>query len=278
VRGSPAELFSGSVLLAVPHMDDCVLACGGTLALLPDPTRVQVVYASDGRRSPAPLFPGRDAVPDDLFAVRAAEARAALGHLGVPAANLHFLGLPDACLERHEPMLAAALAERIETLRPDHVLAPFRYDCNRDHVSLAAVAKRECGRAAARPVLSEYFVYYRWRMLPGRDVRRYLRPELLWQVDIGAASARKREALDLFVSQTTRYYPWQTRPNLLPGLLDEVSAGPECFLRAPASLRGADVFTGARAWIRVAHRLEPVLKEAKDRAVALLRRGSGRRA
>ena len=38
-------------------------------------------------------------------------------------------------------------------------------------------------------------------------------------------------------------------------------------------LAGTRVFAGPTVWIRMAHRLEPMLKKRKDQAVALLKRG-----
>lgn len=260
------ELLPGRVLLAVPHMDDGVLACGGTLAQLSDPSRVHVLYASDGRGSPEPVVPWRDRVTDDLFEVRRAEATAALGRLGIPAEQLHFLELPDGQLRRNAAQLRAGLGALVERLAPERLLAPFRYDQNPDHLAVHAAA-RHC----AAPSLVEYFVYYRMRFLPGGDLRDYLRPELRTEVDIGRVSSEKRAALDCFSSQTTRFYPWQTRPNLTEELLDEVSRGPESFVcDAPAAGR---VFARGSSRIRILHRLEPALKRPKDRALALLRRG-----
>jgi LmbE family N-acetylglucosaminyl deacetylase len=274
----PSEIFAGRVLIAVPHMDDGVLACGGTLARLPDPARVHVVYATDGSRSPAPLIPWLDAAPADLAGVRAEEARAAMGHLGVPPENLHFLGLPDSRLRRHLPALESALRDLVRRLRPDHLLAPFRYDRNPDHLAVNRAATGLLGRGGEAPLLSEYFVYYRWRMLPGGDLRDYIDPDLLMRIEIGEVSRRKREALSLFRSQTTRYCSWQRRPNLTAELLDEVSGTPEIFLRSDPERSGAAVFTRLVPWIRVAHRLEPALKKRKDQVVALLRRGFASRA
>jgi hypothetical protein len=112
------------------------------------------------------------------------------------------------------------------------------------------------------------------RFLPGGDLRDHLQPALRSEVDITAGSKLKRVALDCFASQTTRFYPWQTRPNLTPALLDDVSAAPESFVcDAPA---GAAVFVRNATRIRILNRLEPTLKRPKDRTLALLRRGLSR--
>jgi LmbE family N-acetylglucosaminyl deacetylase len=266
--------FQGTILLAVPHMDDCVLGSGGLLALLPDKARVHVCYATDGARSPAPLLPWRDRVPQDLVEIRRSEARAALTFLGVPAANIHHLDLPDSRLRHHMAELRHGMDRVIDATRPDCILAPFRYDRHPDHLAVhQAVSRGVEGRDVQ---IMEYFVYQRWRLLPSGDVRTHIRPQHLVAVRIDAVSGRKRAALDLFRSQTTRFFDWQTRPVLSPQFLDDVSDGAEVFLRYDRSLAGPAIFAPAsRWWIRIAHRLEPALKKGKDRLVELVKRGIG---
>jgi N-acetylglucosamine malate deacetylase 1 len=270
---SVGDFFAGSGLIMVPHMDDEVLACGGTMALLPNKAAWHVVYATDGMGSPEPVLPWRDKVSPDLGRIRQAEARAATALLGLPPENVHFLNLPDGRLRRHTPALRQALLQRVARLQPDHLLAPFRYDRHPDHLALNHTVMRLVQEGAFRGALTEYFVYHRWRLLPAGDVRRYVRPGLLHQIDVTAVSAQKREALDCFKSQTTCFYPWQMRPNLTPELLDEAGRAPELFLRFDATLPGTAVFQHTVPWIRIAHRLEPILKKRKDRLVAWWRRG-----
>lgn len=273
----PAELFEGVILLAVPHMDDEILGCGGTLARLPDPGRVHVVYATDGRRSPEPLLPWSDRVDREQLALdRAEEAREALESLGVPREQLHFLGLPDSGLQGCGAELLEGLRDRIEVVRPRHLLAPFRYDRHPDHLALNRAAT-ECRRSGAVPELTEYFVYHHSRLLARGDVRAYIPAEALVSVDVESVARRKYEALRCFRSQTTRYFPWQTRPNLTEELLQEVSRAPEVFLRYDPGVDGAAIFETGAIWIRLANRLEPLLKKRKDQLVALSKRVLGRR-
>jgi len=263
----PTDVFSGTTVVFAPHMDDCVLGCGGTLARLADRSAVHMVYVTDGRRAPAPELPWCDRVSADLAEIRASEAGLAMAFLGLPSGNVHFLGLPDGRLRGCMPRLRRAMTAVVEELRPEVVIAPFRFDRHPDHLAVHEVA-------ASLPVPRnfEYFVYYRWRLLPGGDLRRYLSPEDVLNVEIEEVAETKRAALALFRSQTTRLYAWQSRPVLSPALLDEFSRGPETFLRWEPGRRGAAVFTGTRTWIRIAHWLEPLLKERKDRALALWRR------
>jgi LmbE family N-acetylglucosaminyl deacetylase len=267
----PAEVFQGVVLITIPHMDDGVLACGGTIAKLPNKEQVHLIYATDGMRSPAPVLPWCDSISPDLGEVRATEARAAMRYLGVPQENIHFLSLPDGRLKKHAETLQRLLIEQMEWIRPDHVLTPFRYDHHADHLALNQAATAVHRRYQAQ--LTEYFVYYRWRLLLEGDVRQYIHPQHLFAVNLEDVATQKRTALDCFKSQTTQFYAWQTRPNLTPKLLDEVSQEPECFLKYDASWAGAAIFTKSATWIRLAHRLEPFLKKKKDQGIALWCRG-----
>jgi LmbE family N-acetylglucosaminyl deacetylase len=272
-----ADFFAGSGLILVPHMDDEALACGGTIALLPDKAAWHLVYFTDGLGSPEPVLPGRDTVSPDLGQIRQAEARSAMALLGIPPDNVHFLNLPDGRLSQHQVAVDEAVAYWVRQLQPDHLLVPFRYDRHPDHLALNRAAVRLARNGRWPGQISEYFVYYQWRLLPQGDVRRYIRPGLLHAVDITAVTPQKRAALDCYASQTTRFYPWQARPNLTAELLDAVSQAPEIFLRYDHGMAGTAVFSHAVPWIRLAHRLEPFLKKRKDRLVAWWRRGIGAR-
>lgn len=268
----PDAVMTGVILIAVPHMDDEALACAGTIARIRDKSRIHLVYATDGMRSPEPVLPWRDVVSANLGSIRRSESIAAMTKLGVPADNLHFLNLPEAELERHRDRLRDGLEGLLRRLRPQHVLAPFRFDRHRDHIAINAAVIHLAPGMEPSPQLWEYFVYHRWRLLPRRDIRAYIRPPSLCQVDIAAVAGLKRAALACFTTQTTRYYSWQSRPNLTATLLDAVSREPEAFVRYDAALPGAAILERLVPWIRLAHRLESPLKRKKDRAIAVWQR------
>lgn len=272
----PVARFQGTILIAAPHMDDEALACGGLITRLPQKEFIHIVYATDGMKSPAPIVPWRDAISPDLGRTRMDESRAAMRRLGVPTRNTHFLGLPEAELRAHRPALRDCLLDLIERLQPDCIFIPFRYDRHPDHLVLnEVVTKAHRDGNFDQAQLIEYFVYYRWRLLPQRDIRRYIAPQHLLEVDIKQAAAQKRRALDCFRSQTTIYYDWQTRPILTPTLLDEECAGSERFLTTAHTAPGTAVFTRAVTWIRIVHRLEPFLQRWKYRVGAFIRRSLG---
>ncbi len=268
----PERVFRGRLCVTVPHMDDCVLACGGTVARLARGSDVHFVYATDGARSPPARFPWTD-LPPGLGETRKTETRQALGLLGIPESNLHFLDLPDGRLRRHGGELRGALASRLRDLSPDQVLLPFRYDRHPDHLALHGAVRDSVRLAGLEAELLEYFVYYRWRLLPGRDVRAHLREDAVIRIDIAEERVRKRRALDCFRTQTTCYFPWQDRPILTRGLLDEVCSGPEVFLRLGANRASSEIFARWGPWFRIVHRIEPPLKRLKDVARRAMGRG-----
>ena len=115
----PEELFQGVLALAIPHMDDEVLACGGTIAGLPHKERIHCIYATNGAMSPVPPYPWLGTVSSELAAIRMEEAREALKVLGIPEENIHFLGFPDGRLASHLSDLEQALIALIHKLQPE---------------------------------------------------------------------------------------------------------------------------------------------------------------
>lgn len=261
-----AALAPGPVLVTVPHMDDEALGCGGLLAALPDKSQVTVVYLTSGRGSESLSMPGvRVDTSIDMGAIRRRESLDALARLGLAEEQAVFLDVPDYGVARDRARVRARLADLMASRRPATVLTPFRYDRHTDHVALSRIVRELLGAGNERTALLEYFVYYRWKLLPSGDVRRYIRPAQLAAFDPGASASAKREALACFTSQTTNYFPWQTRPVLSAELLDEVCAGPEIYLRAAPRARDAELFTLPPAVLRAVHTLEPWLKRNKDR-------------
>ena len=272
----PDQVFKGVSLIAAPHMDDGVLACGGTIARLSQKDQIHVAYATDGTKSPWPLYSWLGSATPDLGSIRKQEARSALKVLGLSERNAHFLGLPDGDLKHHMNVLSQSLAELTKNLGPDRIFVPFRYDRHPDHLALNRAVVQMLHSASCNVELIEYFVYYRWQLLPGRDVRKYIRSDRLMRVDIQAYADQKKQALECFKSQTTRFSDWQERPILTRERVNQVSQAPELFLRYDPSAPGAAVFSKFGAWIPFVHLVEPVLKQKKEQMLALLRIGMSR--
>lgn len=266
------QVKQGAILITVPHMDDEVLACGGTIAKLQQKERIHVVYATDGMKSPAPLMPWIDKTSPDLGIIRMGESKAAMNYLGIPEENITFLSLPESQLESNITALNRSLKGLVKHTRPSYILLPFRYDRHPDHLALNHVIMDIYRQGLHQATLLEYFVYYRWRLLPTGDVRNYVHPQYLLEVDIQDVSVQKRRALEKFKSQTTKFYSWQMRPILTDILLEDVSQTPELYLQYDPSVPGTKVFSRAVTWIRLVHRMEPFLKKWQYQVGAFLRR------
>jgi LmbE family N-acetylglucosaminyl deacetylase len=252
-------------------MDDETLGCGGTMALHEDKQQVHCVFCTDGAESPAPLLPWQGRVDPGLPERRRKEAVAALGVLGVPPENLHFLDLPDGRLTACRRALRARLAALINRLRPDYVFAPFRYDVHADHVALNRAARAALLEVPEPPALLEYFVYNRLRFVPGGDVRQALDRDRLVEVDTTPVAKLKRAALDCYVTQTRVDYPWQERPILTEESMVLRCAEPEHFLCSDAA-GPLDEGVIDHAWrINLGTFAMRHGKRPKDRAVAFLR-------
>ena len=192
--------------------------------------------------------------------------------LGVPEQNLHFLCLPEADLKTHLPTLQRSLGKKFQELDPQRIFVPFRYDRHLDHLAVNHIVVAVLAHSKINAQLIEYFVYHRWRLLPKRDIRKYINPQHLFSLDISDVAQLKRRSLDCFTSQTTIYYSWQTRPILTSMLLDEECANPEYFLISNASYSGTVVFSNLVPWIRLAHRLEPILLRWKYLTLSTVKR------
>jgi LmbE family N-acetylglucosaminyl deacetylase len=266
------QLLTGKIVIVAPHMDDEALSCGGLIAKLPHKEGVHIIYVTDGMKSPAPIIPGRDKISPNLGKIRMQESIDAMKLLGVPEQNLHFLCLPEAQLQKHLSSLRNLLRNKIGTIAPKFIFVPFRYDRHPDHLAVNQAVAFDLQQDFPQVQLIEYFVYYRWRLMPKRDIRRYIQPQLLFKLEIADVAQQKRQALNSFTSQTTIYYPWQTRPILTSILLDEECQNPEFFLISNDSLAGAAVFSNSVLWIHLVHRLEPFLQRWKYRLSATLKR------
>ena len=272
----PVKIFEGTILVIAPHMDDEMLACGATLAALPEKHAIHIIYATDGTRSPVPDRLWKVRTLAKLQAVRTTEAENALDTLGIPRGNATFLGLPDGNLDSSEKELCDILVTHLRRLRPDHVFAPFQFDRHPDHLAVYRATVTALRTANSTASLNEYFVYFRWRLLPGGDVRNMIRNDLLIRIPVTAHASEKRRALACYASQTTKYFGWQLRPILTSHSIEEVCTSPECFLQTDPDSRDDRVFTRLVPWIKCAHLLEPRLKRIKDRAISVRHRLTGR--
>lgn len=174
-------LRRGRVLVVAPHMDDEVIACGGTLLLHRSlKSDVRVVFLSDSSGAVADPV-----LAETLGTIRRAEMRRVCERLEL--GSVAELGFPDGSLVRHERAIALRLADELQTFRPSQVLCPFPADGHADHQA-AALAFAHATRLAG------------WR----GEVLAYEVWSTLWPnmaVDIGAVADEKAALIRLYASQ-----------------------------------------------------------------------------
>ena len=169
------------VLVIAPHMDDEMIACGGTLLQLIDRrAEVHVVFTTDsssGINDPE--------VAAKLSAIRRQEAAQVRDFAGF--ASIAELGFPDGHLSRYEIKLSEALLKEFLRIRPDLIFCPYPGDGHGDHMS-SAWAMAHAARLG------------RWTC----SVLAYEVWTPMWPnvcVDITSVAERKAEAIRLYASQ-----------------------------------------------------------------------------
>lgn len=145
------ELAGKRILIVTPHPDDDTFCMGGTMALLAR-TGADIrilILTSDNAGSLDP-----EMTHERLAAIRKAEEEEACAILGVPAANIEWLGHDDGMLEyADQKTLTRDIARSIRKLRPAAVFAidpgAGRVQWHKSDHRMAAVASCDAMRAAS---------------------------------------------------------------------------------------------------------------------------------
>jgi N-acetylglucosamine malate deacetylase 1 len=180
----PTELVAparGRVLVVSPHMDDEVMACGGSLLLHRQlGSEVRIVYVSDssaGLRDPHAASRLREARHAEMSQVREV----------LEIDSVIELDFPDGELVNHERDIASRLARELEQFAPTVVFCPFPLDGHGDHQACAFALS-----AAARLAhwQGEVLAYEVWSALT---------PNIA--IDIGSVVDEKARLIRMYTSQ-----------------------------------------------------------------------------
>ena len=267
---APDDLLSNRILIVAPHMDDEVLGCGGVMHLHTDKSKIHCIYATNGARSPAPLLPWTGSIDPGITERRRHEALEVMGEVGIPRENAIFLDFPDGKLMKNAVLFKARIAEELSRIEPAIILVPFRYDLHPDHVAVHRGVRDAVLEATYSSIMLEYFIYFRWRLIESRDIRKMIPAARLLNIDISAVADKKSATIYLYTSQTNILSDWQEHPILTARSISERCSEPECFLYSDPSESLSAVFTGSRFRIVAAHYIERVGKRRKDQLIALL--------
>jgi LmbE family N-acetylglucosaminyl deacetylase len=123
------------IVVIAPHPDDEAIGCGGAIALHHDRgERVGVLFLTSGEGGL------RGLAPADAWAVREAEARAALADLS--ADLLGFLRLPDGRAGEELDRAAAAVAAALSAVHAETIYLPHPDEDHPDHAACLPVLAR----------------------------------------------------------------------------------------------------------------------------------------
>jgi N-acetylglucosamine malate deacetylase 1 len=184
------EFDTGPVLVLAPHMDDEVIGPGGTIVRhVQAKTSVTFVYMTDG-------MAGEPDAPATLNQERKSESRKAAEIVGVT--DLVFLDGPDGSLD-DTPETVTALALIISDRRPAIIYVPGLTDYHVDHWATNRILRKALDRLPGDLLLNLIIRGYEiWTPLPANRM-----------TDITSVVRTKREAIDVFVTQTRRIdYAW----------------------------------------------------------------------
>jgi LmbE family N-acetylglucosaminyl deacetylase len=197
--GEPADVIGrGTCLILAPHPDDESLGCGGLIAACVAAGRHPlVVVLTDGAGS----HPNSRAYPPRrLRAVRAREATAAVGHLGLAPERIVFLNEPDTAAPHEGPGFAAIVEKLVALVRREAactaILAPWRHDPHCDHQAASLAAAAAAHIAGVRHVA---YPVWGWTLPAASPVAGS--PAVGWRLDIRAFLPAKRAAIQAHRSQ-----------------------------------------------------------------------------
>lgn len=222
-----AALEGKTPLILAPHPDDESLGCGGLIAaccqagILP-----RVAILTDGAAS----HPGSATHPPArLAAVREAEARIALGRLGLPPGHVVFLRFPDTGMPQAGDAFEAAKAMlAVRCTAQTVIIGPWDEDPHCDHEAGAVFA-----RAVARAANVALWTYPVWGWL--RAPQTELPPRRIEGVrlDIAAVLPAKLRAIAAHATQHGEVIRDSPQGFRLPPALLAIFARPyEVFFRA----------------------------------------------
>jgi len=229
------EDLARPVIVFSPHPDDETLGCGGTIIKKRKVgSDVTIVFMTDGHQSHAHLIAAHR-----LKSIRAREALAASGVLGVGESDVLFLGFEDGELCENQDAAILKVVEILQHRRPDEIFIPYHREALPDHVATHGIVVSALHTCGSNVTVYEYPIWF-WHQWPWVSVPLALRREtfatlkdsivagfglrLLWDfrysVYIGDVLELKRTALTQYKSQMIRLIPdprWMTLDDVWGG-------------------------------------------------------------
>lgn len=254
------DIFSSKIFIAVPHSDDEIIGCGFLLKNIKNKENISLLYFRDNADMYAKKYGYKD-----ITETRQNEAIRALESLGITKENLTFLNLTSSELKSRKEPLQNLLKQHISEFDPQYILVPFRFDFHPDHISVNRLLNRNLLMSFPHIKKIEYFVYYNWKLLPQKDVRRIIQDDyLLVYYPSKDDSECKRKLFSFYGSQTSLFYKGQQNAILSEEYIKATSLQPEFYLKSFAE-KEDNIFRATNIYLRIICSIEPSFKRLKDR-------------
>jgi LmbE family N-acetylglucosaminyl deacetylase len=187
-----------SALIVAPHPDDETFSCCGLILLKRAAgVPVRVVILTDGEE----VESGKCERPETVISARKREASDACHRLGVEAASVRWLRLPDGKLphpgQSGFDAAAGALAAEIQAFAPDEIYCPHFLDVRSDHIAAAHLTQHAL-RLWSRPCVLFHYPVWMWYHASS-GLRKKLNTTGAWRLDISAIQANKQHAMAAYL-------------------------------------------------------------------------------
>lgn len=196
------ELTAGTgIVVVAPHPDDETFGCAGLIraAIVKDiPVRIVVLTDGAGSHPQSAQFP-----PMRLRALRQEETRRAMSALGVPPAQIFFMGLPDGGLAVEGPQADAAarkIAATAQEIDAGAMFVTWEHDPHRDHRAAFHIVSRGPIQFGRKVRLYQYMIWG-WTL---SDTVNLAEPPRGVRLDIAPWLDAKLRAMAAHASQVTR--------------------------------------------------------------------------
>jgi len=196
----PSAVYQwATTLIIAPHPDDETLCCGGAIALLRQMGyRVHVMVLSDGLS----MHPHAEFMKSDEFsAMRKYEAESALSHLGVPNDAVTFLSLNDPLIPARQEAgfeeVVRLCRNKLNSLKPDTILTPWRRDFHKDHQAAWQITQQALAEESMDDV--KLVEYSKWALYDNNEEHLPTKEEVQpWRLDTEPVMKKKIDALGAY--------------------------------------------------------------------------------
>jgi LmbE family N-acetylglucosaminyl deacetylase len=188
------------VLVIAPHPDDETFGCGGTMALLRQAKiPVSVIFFTRGEASHLDCC---QTPSTQIASLRTNLAVRALSHLGVDAADIHWLDFADGHISDEDQSAFSSAIERLQDLihqlGPQIIFVPHELDGPADHAHTAKIVLA-ARKVAENKGLILFYPVWMWHRLRCRKLPQVITHRHIIRVDIPSVLESKKAAMNLYL-------------------------------------------------------------------------------